>query len=401
MSFGLEPLAELDAAAPLPLAAPRLSWRVFVTGATGCIGRRLCDELLLGTGCSLDLLVRGSASRLRAVASPALQQALDSGRVRVHIGDLEMRHHPDGRCDWLEAVVPQCDALVLCGTSWGGSTARAVNVEATLAIVRARTRRRCRAILYFSTASVVLPSGRLAEDEAARYGTDYIRSKWEALEALYRERVYADKRMPLVVLFPTMVLGSGSHVGEGVASALRQESARRGSSRLACLLRHALRYLRIDDAARAHFIHARDCARVAVALLKRLAPRPLPPLPARFSAVRRLRQRDSEMREACFTDAMFVVVGQQPPFTFRDAVHALCALFQVPEAHRGPCIPVDGVLYPVARHLFRADAWTLYCIQARTVYFHFPSAIAPEAVGATSCAPTLLQALRLSTDAAV
>eukprot|EP00166_Cyanidium_caldarium_P001135 ctg_1536.g393 len=328
VSFGLEPLAELDAAAPLPLA-PRLSWRVFVTGATGCIGRWLCDELLLGTGCSLDLLVRGSASRLQAVASPALQQALDSGRARVHIGDLEMRRHPDERCDWLEAVVPQCDALVLCGTSWGGSTAAA---------------------------------GGAVSDHGARQRQS--RRGGRGLRPAPRERT------------PGIIAA-----GVLVAARAAPPAHRR------CRPRPLYSCARLRPCRRGP---AETTGAASTATTTRAFFGGASPAPTRPEYARGLFHR----RHVCGGRTAAAV------YVSRRRARALRAVSGARGTPR-PCIPLDGVLYPVARHLLRADAWTLYCIQARTAYFHFPSAIAPEAVGATSCAPTLLQALQLSTDAAV
>lgn len=202
--------------------------QVFVTGAAGCVGHYVLEHLLLRQDCHPVVLLR-DPSRLRADLR---------ARVTWIEGDLA---RPEPWLDKLEGM----DEAILVATSWGGALARQVNVAATHAILRSMPR--ARRIVYFSTASMLEPDGSF-DQAAASLGTDYIRTKHEAITTLEDPRV--------VPVFPTVVLG-GDDLHPRSAATAGLPGLRPWRALLARLAFDGL----------FHVIHASDLARFAVWLL--------------------------------------------------------------------------------------------------------------------------------------
>ncbi|MEB3203813.1 MAG: NAD(P)-dependent oxidoreductase [Candidatus Sericytochromatia bacterium] len=207
--------------------------QVFVTGAAGCVGHYVLEHLLARQDCHPVVLLR-DLSRLRSDLR---------ARVTCIEGDLA---RPEPWLERLEGV----DEAILVATSWGGPLARQVNVDTTHAIMRSMPR--ARRIVYFSTASMLEPDGSF-DQAAALLGTDYIRTKHEAITTLEDPRV--------VPVFPTVVLGGDDRHPRSAATAglpgLRPWRA-------------LLARLAFDGVF--HVIHASDLARFAVWLLDHEAP---------------------------------------------------------------------------------------------------------------------------------
>lgn len=161
--------------------------RIFVTGATGCVGSYLVRAVLERTGHEVILNVRNAARLPPEVrANP---------RVTVVESDLRA-------LGTLAPSLAGVDAAILVATSWGGADATAVIRDANLALADALIAQGCRHILYFATASVLAADGA-ALPEAASFGTDYIRAKAELMAGMEARAAQAR----ITGLFPTLVLG--------------------------------------------------------------------------------------------------------------------------------------------------------------------------------------------------
>jgi nucleoside-diphosphate-sugar epimerase len=372
----------------LALKMPSRKPRILLTGSTGCIGGHIVEELLTHTDCNLELLVRGGMSRFTSDTATAFLPLIESGRVRVHDVDLADSQYLEN--EELQRVIGTCDALILCATSWGGETAQTVNVASVLAMVRAVNKSRCRQIIYFSTASVMAPGGDLLIQEATHWGTDYIRSKAMALQELLQEMKRMDEAVPLTVLFPTLVLGPRSHIGKVLDSV---DGAEQGGRPLYRGVKYALRFLCMEPTVRAHFIHAADCAQVVRFVLFGTMPASSTS-PVQNSWISSPASRMLPAEHS--TQIRFLVVGQQPPFSYEDAVRALCRLYGLRVPARWLQLPVDPLLWLMVHRLVPVDSWTRFCLRRRHQLFIFPQAVRPEDFHGVSVAPDLYTALARS-----
>jgi nucleoside-diphosphate-sugar epimerase len=203
---------------------------VFLTGATGCVGHYLADEFA-AAGYDLYLLVRDPAKlRFAPAARPG---------VTVVRGDLT------GLAD-LADLLSQMDYCVHAAAAWGGPAAWEVNLHRTQELFSRLDPARVRRIIYFSTASILGRENQVLP-EVDRYGTDYIRSKYQAYLRLPQSPNYER----IVTVFPTLVFGGDRH-----------HPTSHLSSGLPLLKRWAWLLGRLDVEARFHFIHARDIARL-------------------------------------------------------------------------------------------------------------------------------------------
>ncbi|MBV0912358.1 NAD-dependent epimerase/dehydratase family protein [Anianabacter salinae] len=219
--------------------------RIFITGASGCVGRYLVEEFLTETAHDLVLLVR-DAGKMPVAPEHA-------GRVTLIEGDLRdldrMTPHMDG-----------VDVGILVATAWGGEDTYKVTVDANLALADALIAAGCGHVMFFGTASVLDGKGGMLA-EAGEIGTDYIRAKFQLVQAIETRAAKAR----ITGLYPTLVFG-----GRDADPAIRW-------SHFANLLAEAkrwtglLRFLSADGLF--HVIHAADIARVT----RHLAERPATP----------------------------------------------------------------------------------------------------------------------------
>lgn len=211
--------------------------RIFITGASGCIGHYLTDRLIQTTDHDLYLLVR----------TPAKLQFNPQARPGVTVlqGDLE---HIEQHADLLNTI----DLAILAATAWGDpKTTVTTNVDKTLTLLTLLNPERCERVLYFSTASI-LGRDNQPLPAAGALGTDYIRTKYECYQRL-AETPIADR---ITTLFPTLVLGGGpdkpySHLSSGIAEVVRWLDL--------------IRFFQAD--ASFHYIHAQDIAQVVTYLV--------------------------------------------------------------------------------------------------------------------------------------
>ncbi len=206
--------------------------RVFITGASGCIGHYLVETLIENTDHELFLMMRNPAK----LKVPTDQRP----GITVLQGDM---YEVEQFADLLKTM----DTAILVATSWGDpKQSYEINVEKTLAIMSLLDPERCQQVIYFSTASI-LDRDNTPLKEAGEIGTDYVRTKYICHEKL-SELAIAPR---ITTVFPTLVFGGSdskpySHISGGLPEIAKYIGI--------------IRFISADGSF--HFIHAQDIAEV-------------------------------------------------------------------------------------------------------------------------------------------
>lgn len=212
--------------------------RIFITGASGCIGHYMTEELIQNTNYELYLLVR----------NPDSLQFDYRSRQGIHIlvGDMSrIEEHND--------LLKNINVAILAATAWGGEEETyKINVVKTLALINLLDPNICERVIYFSTASILDRNNKLLLP-ASQFGHDYIRTKYQCFERLSQQAI-ADK---IIAVFPTLVFGGEknkpySHLSAGITDVTKWIDL--------------IRWFSLDGSF--HFIHARDIARVICYLVE-------------------------------------------------------------------------------------------------------------------------------------
>jgi len=212
--------------------------KIFITGASGCIGHYIANILIEQTDHELYFLIR----------YPQKLKFNYQKRPGIHIINSDLREI-EKNADLLR----QMNGVILAATAWGGTKeVFDTNVVKTLSLIKLLDPDVCEQVLYFSTASILDRENQLLK-EAGQVGTDYIRSKYELMWELKR----LTKSPPLVCLYPTLVLGGDdhhpySHLSGGLPDLVKYVSL--------------LRWLKAEGSF--HFIHAADIAQVVYHLIE-------------------------------------------------------------------------------------------------------------------------------------
>jgi nucleoside-diphosphate-sugar epimerase len=162
---------------------------VLVTGASGFIGGRLAERLVLEQGAHVRALVRNVAAAARLVRFP----------VTVVRGDVT---NPSD----LATAAQGCDLVFHCayGTSGSQKHRASINTEGTRRVLEAARTAKARRVVHLSTLMVYGQTGDGDLDETAprrRFGNHYSDSKLEA------ENLALTSGFPVAVLQPTAVYG--------------------------------------------------------------------------------------------------------------------------------------------------------------------------------------------------
>ena len=130
--------------------------RIFITGASGCIGHYITDLLIKNTEHELFLLVR-NPSKLKF----DYQETAATITTLVLLGNV-LEHQ-----DLLKTI----NVVILIATCWGGEQeSYQINVEANLNIINSLNFDICQQIIYFSTASILdYPTLVFGGDETKPY----------------------------------------------------------------------------------------------------------------------------------------------------------------------------------------------------------------------------------------
>ncbi|MDJ1181691.1 NAD-dependent epimerase/dehydratase family protein [Roseofilum casamattae] len=320
--------------------------RIFMTGASGCIGHYIADALIQHTSDELFLLVR----------TPEKLQFDYESRPGVTIlqGDLrQIGQHAE--------LLKTVDVAILAATAWGGpGEVFDVNVVKTLELIRLLDPNICDRVIYFSTASILGQDNQLLP-EAGQLGTDYIRSKYDCYQQLSK----LTSAPPISVFFPTLVFGGDeqkpySHISSGLSEVPKWANL--------------ARFFSVDGSF--HFLHAYDIAQVVVHLIDH-------PLAA------------DERESFAFTN--HVVLGN-PAISADDAVAEICQYLQKKIYFRIPLsVGLADALISVLRAIgikIEMASWDRFCMRYR--HFRYQNPISPATLGLKTYCPTLSDLLKIS-----
>jgi nucleoside-diphosphate-sugar epimerase len=304
--------------------------KVFITGASGCVGHYLTEMLLDQTDFELYLFLR------------------DRRKLQIDIRD---RHNVHLIEDSMQNIGNHQDLLrtmefvVSTAAGWGGQEAFEVNRDQTIKLFTSLDPNVCERAIYFSTASI-LDSHNQIIPEAGTIGTDYIASKHACLETLENSAI----RDRLITVFPTLVFGGAankpySHLSRGLKDILKYVPY--------------ARFLKTDGSL--HFIHASDISQIVTHLLT-------------AGSVLRSPAR--------------LVLGMQR-LTVQDLIEQFCEYLQIKVGWQLEITPfiIDTVI-----KLFRIEVaeWDRFCIAQR----HFTyDVVSPETFGLVSKYPRLINLL--------
>ncbi len=213
------------------------SKRIFLTGASGCIGHYIVEALMQATNHELFLLVRNPDKlKFDVQARPG---------VTVLRSDMkEIEQHSE--------LLKTMDSAILTATSWGGAEeVYQVNVEKNLQLMALLDPDRCQQVIYFSTASILDRQNQLLK-AAEEIGSDYIRSKYICYSKLGQLAIAPR----ITTLYPTLVFGGDdrhpySHLSSGIGEVVNW-----------CKL---IRFFQADGSF--HFIHGQDIAQIVAHLI--------------------------------------------------------------------------------------------------------------------------------------
>jgi nucleoside-diphosphate-sugar epimerase len=206
--------------------------RIFITGASGCIGHYMTEALIQNTNHELYLLVR----------NPDKLKFDYQARPGIHllVGDMsQIEEYSD--------LLLKINIAILAATAWGGKEETyEINVIKTLSLINLLNPQICERVIYFSTASILDRNNQLLLP-ASKFGHDYIRTKYQCFEQLSPQPV-ADK---IIAVFPTLVFGGEqnkpySHLSAGITDVTKWIGL--------------IRWFSLDGSF--HFIHAQDIAQV-------------------------------------------------------------------------------------------------------------------------------------------
>jgi len=212
--------------------------RIFITGASGCIGHYIVDALIQQTSHELFLLVR----------NPDRFKLDPEARPGIHLLQGDMY-----QIEQFGSLLKTMDRVILTAAAWGGAQETYdVNVTKTIRLLNLLDPEICEQVIYFSTASI-LDRHNQPLKEAGQLGTDYIRSKVTCHQRLGKLAIAPQ----ITTVFPTLVFGGDatkplSHLTAGLPNVLRWMGL--------------IRFFRLEGSF--HYIHGHDIAQVVVHLLE-------------------------------------------------------------------------------------------------------------------------------------
>jgi nucleoside-diphosphate-sugar epimerase len=304
--------------------------RIFITGASGCIGHYITQALIHHTEHELYLLVR-NPDRLK------VDLKYRPG-IELLRGDMQ---HIDRYAPLLQTI----NVAVLTATAWGGGDVFDVNVLKTMQLMQSLDPAFCEQVIYFSTASI-LDRHNQPLKEARQLGTDYIRTKYDCYSRLSRLAIASR----ITTLFPTLVFGGEdtgipSHLTTGLPDVLKWMNL--------------IRFLKAEGSF--HFIHAADIAQIVLHLIEK------PPVPAQP-----------------------FVLGNQP-VTVNQIIEEICAYLDKKIYFQ---IPLSDWLTDLIINWFKIQmsSWDLFCLSYRN--FTYENAVSPASFGLTNYCHSITDILK-------
>lgn len=312
--------------------------KVFITGASGCVGHYIVESLVANTDYELYLLVR------------------DRQKLKVDITKRPGIHVIVGKMQDIAQYQDLLDTMhyvISTAAAWGGTEITFdTNFYKTLDLFNLLNPAVCERAIYFSTASIIDGHNQLLA-AAAEIGTDYICSKYRCLKELENSRI-SDR---LITVFPTLVFGGGedkpySHLSGGLKE-------------VAGYL-NLIRWVRGDGSF--HFMHGSDIAQVITQLVT---------------------ANDASLNWDLpdFEFPVRLVLGE-PSLTINQAIAEACDFFKKPISRWSPYLNLSPWLMDVVIKLFKIQIgdWDRFCLKQR----HFTyEVVCPETFGLRSQYPNL------------
>jgi len=317
--------------------------RIFLTGASGCIGHYITEALITETEHELYLLVR-NPDKL------GFDYEARSG-ITIFQGDLR-------EISQFANLLKTIDVAILAATAWGGAAeVFDINVIKTIRLMELLNPRVCQQVIYFSTSSILDRNNQLLR-EAGQLGTDYIRSKYDCLRRLSKLAI-APK---ITTLFPTLVLGGDenkpySHLSSGIADITKWANV--------------IRWFKADGSF--HFIHAQDIAQV----VRYLVDHPYP----------------MESTEKTEEEPIKRLVLGNPALTVNQAVEEGCAYLGEKIYFRLPLYSWLGNILIVLLRI-QMSAWDRFCLNYR--HFTYQNLVNPGTLGLPTYCATFSDVLKIS-----
>ncbi|MDJ0535096.1 MAG: NAD(P)-dependent oxidoreductase [Xenococcaceae cyanobacterium MO_207.B15] len=317
--------------------------RIFITGATGCIGQYIVEILSKNPNYQLYLLVRNP--------SKVPEHWKDNSRILILQGELRNVE------SYSDILLKEINVAILIATSWGGAKeAYDINVVKTLSLLKMLNPNICEQVLYFSTASVLDRNNNLLL-EASQFGTDYIRTKYQCLAQLPKLEI-SNK---IVALFPTLVFGGDeskplSHLSSGLPEIIK------------CL--DLIRWLSADGSF--HYTHAQDIAQVVNHLVEH--------------------PEIKNQLEPLKSPIKYLVLGNSS-ITVDEAIAAVCEYFNKRIYFR---IPLYIWLANILIKLFRIqmDSWSYFSLNYR--HFTYQNPVTPDSFGLKNYCSSIGDILKVS-----
>ncbi len=206
--------------------------KIFLTGASGCIGHYIADILMRETEHELFLFLR-NPDKLK------LDLKYRPG-VTLLQGDMQ-------NIGQYQSLLETINVAILTAAAWGGEEETyTINVTKTIETINLLSPTICQQVIYFSTASILTQDNQLLP-EAKDLGTDYIRTKYQCCEKLEE----LTQKCKITTVFPTLVFGGDenkpySHLSGGLPDTIKWMNL--------------VRWFQAEGSF--HFIHARDIATV-------------------------------------------------------------------------------------------------------------------------------------------
>ena len=317
--------------------------QIFITGATGCIGQYIVEILSKNPNYQLNLLVRN--------ISKIPEQWKPNSCINILTGDLQNIE------SYKTLLQEKINIAILIATSWGGAKeSYDINVVKTLSLIKTLNPEICEQILYFSTASILNHNNDLLS-EAEKFGTDYIRTKYQCLNQLNQLDI-ADKT---VALFPTLVFGGDnnkpmSHLSSGLPEIVKWLGV--------------IKWFKADGSL--HYIHAQDIAYIVNYLVEHPEAK---------------NQWDTSEKAI-----KYLVLGNYS-ITVNNAIAEICQYFNKKIYLR---IPLYIWLANILIKLFRIqmDSWSYFSLNYR--HFTYKNPVVPASFGLNNYCSNLGDIMRAS-----
>ncbi len=304
--------------------------RIFITGASGCIGHYMAESLIKETDHELFFLVR----------NPAKLKFDYNYRSGINI----IQDSLENILQYQE-LLKTINVAILTATCWGGEKqSYEINVEANINLINSLNPSICEQIIYFSTASILDRNNQLLS-QAGEIGTDYIRTKYQCFTKLSELELY-DK---IITVYPTLVFGGDgdkpySHLSRGLKDTLKWMNL--------------IRWFNADGSF--HFIHGRDIATVITYLVN-----------------------NGQNIDPSFNKKL--VLGNEP-LTAKDAIKNICEAINKKVYWQIP-LPIWLANIFIKVFNIRMAPWDYFCLNYR--HFIYQNPISPSTFNLPAYAPNL------------